>query len=431
MSVNALLDDALADSVPGRIVWVALSGGLDSSLLLTLAARACHRHARPLYALHVNHGLQAAAAGFEIHCRRLCSRLGVPLYVEHVQVESAGQGIEDAARKARYGAFSRRVRTGDTLLLAQHQTDQAETFLLAALRGSGVRGLAAMPAVRQWHGARLVRPWLAISRARLKAEAEIELLAWVEDPTNQDRRLSRNFLRQAILPRLELHWPQAVSSLAQAAKQASEADALLDELAEMDLQAAGGEPSHLMLASLLTLSRARQRLLIRYACQQLGLATPPRARLETLLEQLEARHDAQPLVAWEQGEARVWKGRLYLSAPLQALPAGWQAGWDGRSRLVTPLGTLALVAHEAPEPSLCATALCETMFEVRLRGGGEVLMIPGRGRRDLKRLLQESELPPWERKRLLIVTFQGVCVAVLRPPGEVIAQAAGWRFRPA
>ncbi|QTF92356.1 ATP-binding protein, partial [Halomonas sp. BM-2019] len=133
MSLQSAIDRALAQTPPGRCVWVALSGGLDSSLLLALAAEACRRHPRPLHALHVHHGLQAAADGFERHCRRLCSRLGVPLFVERVAVDlTAGQGLEGAARETRYAAFARRVAPGETLWLAQHRDDQAETFLLAA-----------------------------------------------------------------------------------------------------------------------------------------------------------------------------------------------------------------------------------------------------------------------------------------------------------
>src|SRR5699024_4958773 len=159
MSLQALIDDALAKTPPGRGVWVALSGGLDSALLLRLAADACRRHPRALRALHVHHGLQAAADDFERHCRRLCSRLGVPLSVARVAVDTgSGDGTEAAARRARYAAFARTVRRGERLWLAQHQDDQAETFLLAALRGSGPAGLAGMPRRREYKGIVIERP---------------------------------------------------------------------------------------------------------------------------------------------------------------------------------------------------------------------------------------------------------------------------------
>lgn len=183
MSLQSAIDRALAQTPPGCCVWVALSGGLDSALLLTLAADACRRHPRPLHALHVHHGLQDAADEFERHCRRLASRLGVPLFVERVEVDlAAGKGVEGAARQARYGAFARRVAPGETLWLAQHRDDQAETFLLAALRGSGPRGLAGMPPIRGWQGRALSRPLLGASRAELELEARRQELAWWRTP---------------------------------------------------------------------------------------------------------------------------------------------------------------------------------------------------------------------------------------------------------
>ncbi len=202
-SLQAMIDSALAQTPSGRGVWVALSGGLDSALLLTLAAEACRRHPRPLRALHVHHGLQAAGDDFERHCRRLCARLGVPLFVERAAVDAtAGQGLEGEARAARYAAFARRVPAGETLWLAQHRDDQAETFLLAALRGAGPRGLAAMPSARDLAGRRLARPLLDVTRAALEAEAARLALSWVEDPSNADTALDRNFLRHRVLPGL-------------------------------------------------------------------------------------------------------------------------------------------------------------------------------------------------------------------------------------
>ena len=419
MSLQTLVDNALAQTPPGRVVWVALSGGLDSSVLLTLATRACQRHPRALRAIHVHHGLQAAADDFEAHSRRLAAQLDVPLSVERVTVDpGCGRGLEGAAREARYAAFARCVPVGETLWLAQHRDDQAETFLLAALRGSGVRGLAAMPAGRDWQGRELGRPLLGVSRAVLEAEAERLGLAWIEDPSNADLTLDRNFLRRRVLPRLESRWPQASASLARSATLAGEADALLTELAKLDLERLGGAPERLPIAGLTGLSPARCRLLIRHACASSGLPTPPAGRLASLLGQLGARRDAEVHIAWPGAEARRWNGALYLMAPVPGMPSEWSAEWDGRGPLATPLGeaSVGLMPHSKQPVRLRVTP----------RRGGERLQLARRGSRDLKRLLQELEVPPWERQ-VLVVHHGDEVVAVMAPSLAVwLACAEGW-----
>lgn len=423
-ALQSTIDDALAETPPGRSVWIALSGGLDSSLLLTLAADACRRHPRPLRALHVHHGLQAAADAFERHCRRLASRLGVPLWVERVEVDlAAGQGLEGAARAARYAAFARRLAPGETLWLAQHADDQAETLLLAALRGSGVRGLAAMPAGRDGQEGRLARPLLGASRSDIEAEATYRGLAWVEDPSNADESLDRNFLRRRVLPLLETRWPAAGRRLARSAALAGEADGLLDELAALDLERLGGDPARLPGDALQALSAPRRRLLIRHACQRLNLPTPPARRLATLLAQLEARGDGEVRVAWPGAEARVWRGRLYLLRPVEAGPPDddgkeWPVAWDGQAPLATPWGEWGVTLRRDDGAAVC--------LRVMPRRGGERLRLAGRGRRDLKRLLQELDVPPWARGRLLVVHHGEAAVAVLSPPGRWRLVAEGW-----
>jgi len=423
MSLQRHIDDALAETPPGRCVWVALSGGLDSSLLLTLAVEAARRHPRPLRALHVHHGLQSAADDFERHCRRLCSRLGVPLHVERVAVDlDAGKGREGAAREARYAVFAQRVTPGDTLWLAQHRDDQAETFLLAALRGSGVRGLAGMAKQRAWHERQIERPLLAVSRANLEAEATQRGLAWVDDPSNDDETLDRNFLRRSVLPLLAARWPHVGGALSRSATLAGDADDLLGELAELDLERLGGEASWLPVAGLLALSAPRRRLLIRHGCHRLGLPTPPSRALETLLDQLHAHRQAEVRVAWTGAEARVWRGHLYLLMPHAALPADWQTEWDGSTPLVTPWGEMR-VALSRSESALLR-------LRVMPRRGGERLRLRDRGRRDLKRLLQELGVPPWRRGQLLVVREGETPVAVLDPVNEAwLALAEGWISR--
>ncbi|WP_232823890.1 tRNA lysidine(34) synthetase TilS [Salinicola sp. CPA57] len=414
-SLEDLVDNALARHVSGRVVWVALSGGLDSCLLLNVTVPLARRRGIELRAIHVNHGLQAAARDFESHCRELCNALAVSLTVAQVQVELQGQGLEAAARDARYRAFAEHLSAGDHLWLAQHADDQAETFLLAALRGSGVRGLAGMPSRREWRGIQIERPWLIISRSTLTQEAARRGVTWCEDPTNEDLVFDRNYLRHRLMPPLRDRWSTAVESLARSAVWLQESDGLMTELAAIDLAAAGGDPGRLPLSTLMALSGPRRRLLIRHALERLGLPSPPAARLVELERQLaEAGADRLPAILWPGAEARIWRDHLHLMAPLSAVDPAWQTIWEGHAPLATPWGVYPFELRPPPE---AATA----RLRVGLRRGGESLRLAGRGRRDLKRLLQEAGVPPWQRDRLPLVWFGEELVAVIG-----LVSAEGW-----
>ncbi|WP_404940808.1 tRNA lysidine(34) synthetase TilS [Pseudomonas chlororaphis] len=250
-----------------RSAWrIAFSGGLDSTVLLHLLAQLRQRHRLPpLTAIHVHHGLQAAADAWPEHCRTQCEALGVPLQIVAVQVQP-GASLERAAREARYAAFEEAAGGNELLLTAQHRDDQAETLLFRLLRGAGVRGLSAMPASRALGQGHLLRPLLDVSRDELERYARDHQLHWIDDPSNQDRQFSRNYLRHQVFPLLTARWPQAASSMARSAAHLREARELLDELAIIDLRAAAlgvefewlGLPS-LALAPLVGLSEARQR----------------------------------------------------------------------------------------------------------------------------------------------------------------------------
>jgi tRNA(Ile)-lysidine synthase len=225
-----LLPDPDVLPKPPQRLWVAYSGGLDSTVLLHRLA-AC---ATPgLRAAHIHHGLQPAADGWVRHCRSICRQLGVPLTVRRVRVaDDDPRGPEAAARTARYAALRALLREGDVLATAHHQDDQAETLLLRLLRGSGVAGMAAMSEWSDIGRARLWRPLLGTPRETLAAYARRNGLGWIEDPHNMEPRYARSYLRAEVLPLLRRHWPQARESLARAARLAGEAAQLLDELAD-------------------------------------------------------------------------------------------------------------------------------------------------------------------------------------------------------
>lgn len=417
--VAPFIDDLPAD----RTLWVGLSGGLDSCVLLALAADACRRRGRTLRAIHVHHGLQPAADDFARHSRALCREQGVALKVVRVNVDLAGKGIEAAARAARYQAFMDVMEPGDHLWLAQHADDQAETFWLAALRRSGVMGLAGMPIRRQQQGRVIVRPLLSVGRLALEKEAARRRLAWVEDPSNQNLSLDRNFLRHRLVPSLLERWPDALQALSASARHAGEAVSLLEEYAQEDLDRLGGDPARLPLNGLLALSRPRQRWLLGWCLRCLDLATPPGTRLDEIMSQCRARRDAEVRIHWSGGEARCWRGTLYLLADSRTTPVSLpeMPWWSGREVVVAGR-TLALVAP--PGQARC-------LLTLRARQGGERIRLEGRGRRDVKRLLQEAAVPPWQRCHIVLLWRADECVAVLdAASGAWIAVAQGWTAIP-
>ncbi|WP_236186096.1 tRNA lysidine(34) synthetase TilS [Pseudomonas juntendi] len=402
--------------------YIAFSGGLDSTVLLHLLADYARSHAAPpLRAVHVHHGLQAAADAWPARCQAVCANLGIALEVIHVQV-SPGASLEQAARDARYAAFQQTLGPGDILFTGQHRDDQAETLLLRLLRGAGLRGLAAMPGQRPLGQGSLVRPLLGCARQQLQAYAQARGLAWIDDPSNADTRFARNFLRREVMPQLQQRWPQVGQNFARAAEHLGEALGLLDELAQGDLVTAQqGAPAawpglaSLDLASLVALSPARQRNALQYWLSQ-RTRLPDTRHWAGWADLRDAAVDAQPVWRLADGQLQRSQGRIWWLSGDWLQPAAGQLAWpdpgvplplpgNGNVRLVGAAGVGGL--------------------RVGYRQGGETLAVPGRGRRDLKRLLNEQQVPHFLRSRLPLL-YQGErLLAVANLPG--LGQA-GWQL---
>ncbi len=264
---------------------VAYSGGADSTALLWACAA---RWPGQTGAIHIHHGLQAAADGFARHCESVCAALGVPLQLVQVDARHAtGESPEDAARKARYQALADAARQcgARQVLLAQHADDQVETLLLALSRGAGLPGLAAMPETFERHGMAFGRPLLGVSGPAIRAWLAEQTIAWVDDPTNANTAYTRNRIRHGLLPALEQTFPQFRETFARSTRHAAQAQALLDELATLDLQAAGDPPA---IAALRALSRARQGNALRHWLRRAHGTAASAAQLDELLDQIEA-----------------------------------------------------------------------------------------------------------------------------------------------
>lgn len=401
------LDLAALDACgPGAIV-VGLSGGLDSSVLLDALARLPDIRRRGLRALHVHHGLHAEADRWAAHCTALCERLSVPLQVDAVVVRAVGLGREGDARAARHAAFEAHLGAGEVLALAHHLDDQAETFLLRALRASGPDGLAAMSPRRRLGAGWLWRPLLALPRARLQEHAERHGIAWIEDPANRDLDLDRNFVRHRVLPVLRERWPQAAAAFARSALLSREAGDLLDAGDAAALAAVStGDPAVLEAAPLGSLPPPRRARLLRRWITALGLPPLPGWALARIYaELLAARADAVAEVEWSGAVVHAWRGRLHAGQRITPIAPDLRLEWDGRTPLPLPGGGLleTLPGVAWPEPLL-----------VTARAGGERIRLPGRTHRHLlKHALQDAGVPPWLRRSMpLLSTLDGEVLAL-------------------
>lgn len=393
-------------------VWVAFSGGLDSTALLHGAAAVRDRLPGPLQAVHIDHGLHPDSGRWGEHCRDICEKLAIPLTIRRVTVEPArGDSLEAVARAVRYGALAAFLAPSDLLLTAHHQDDQAETLLLALIRGSGVQGLAAMPVVAQLGPGRLVRPLLGYPRAALEQYARTLGLCWLDDPSNQLHAMDRNYLRHLVLPLLRARWPAVSATLARSAAHCAEAADLVDLIADRELGSlTGTRPGTLSIPGLAHLEPPLRKAVLRLWLRRSGFTVPDSAHLGRILaEVMAARPDAHPLVAWRGCEVRRYRQDLYASTPLPSVPVTQGLRWEGRLlQLPHGLGQLERLERPSGEPPRF------TPWSVRFGVPELACRPPGsRHHRPLKKLFQEVGVPPWLRPYVPLLFSAGELVGVV------------------
>ncbi|PSF05341.1 tRNA lysidine(34) synthetase TilS [Marinobacter fuscus] len=411
-----------------RKLWVALSGGLDSSLLLHVVAE---RHP-DVTALHINHQLQPNHLQTEQACRALCVHLGVPLEVRRVSVVPGRGGLELAARDARYQAFHELLQTDDLLLMAHHADDQAETVVFRLLRGTGVNGLGGMPVSRPLGAGALWRPWLGVARERLFQVATERGVSWVEDPSNQSDVHDRNYLRLEVMSGLKQRWPGLLQRIARSARACAESEQLNRRLAELQWQSCSDDRGRIELPRFASLGALERVNLVRWWIAHRGFPVPGLARWEQVLgELIEAAPDKLPELQGEGFAIRRYRQHLYLVPDFQVPETPCLLEPD------TPLcwGSSGWVLMLTPGPEWAGQACPEIRVSTR-QGGERLRLADGQPSRVLKTWLQEQGVPPWERAALPLAWGPGEGADDLVAVGDLWcserysegAHAAGWRL---
>lgn len=402
-----------------KVMWIAYSGGCDSHALLHSLVALRSQIPSEIKAIHINHGLSPLANEWEEHCREICEELSVPYTAIKVDASSKKSGSnksspEEAARHARYAEWNKLLNKDEVILLAHHQDDQAETVLLQLLRGSGVKGLAAMPAQQNFSQGLLCRPMLGFLREEIVSYAVGQHLNWIDDPSNFDTDFDRNFLRHDVVPLLESRWPSLKKTLSRTATHTAEADQLLTELAQQDWLAVQSAEK-INISSLLELDEKRQRNIVRYWLAKIcHLSLPDTVHLQRILDEvLTAVEDATPEVIWRGGEVRRFQGLLYAQQKLVEPEKDACLHWVDIEK---PLehANLRLSAILSVGRGLSQEKLRNAEITIKFRQGGESCRPVGRGHtHQLKKLFQEWQVPPWQRASVPLIYVNGELAEVV------------------
>ena len=383
-------------------------------MLLHLLYRLRNEITSELRVLHVNHGINAGALQWSRHCAAVCKGLGLELVVERIDIDRPlGTSIESWARNQRYTLLARHMQSGDLLLTAHHQQDQAETLLLQLLRGAGVKGLAAMPRLREFCGGWHVRPLLDFTRPQILSYAVQADLQWIEDDSNLDESLDRNFLRRQIWPRLQQHWPGLSRTLARVANHQAQAASLLEDLARQDLGSLRLQEGSILDNRLLqSISRPRLANLLRYWLQELALPTPNAGKLQQVIEDvIHSSYQAGPCVRWKNAEIRRYRYGVYAQTVLPEHDPDLILDWNLQESCGIPVGTLQ--ARLAQGRGIRCTAVPGEKLQIRYRKGGERLKPAGsEHHKPLKKLFQQRGILPWYRDRIPLLYAGDDLVAV-------------------
>lgn len=401
-------------------ILVAFSGGLDSSVLLhtLVTLRATQLPALQLRAVYVHHGLSMHADQWGEHCAQVCAAWQVSFQLLRVQVDVGHKGVEAAARDARYQAIARIIDTDETLLTAQHNDDQCETFFLALKRGSGPAGLASMAMEKAFAQSQQLRPLLPISRHQLADYAAKHQLTWIEDESNQDDRFDRNFLRLHIMPSLRQRWPHFPEAVARSAQLCAEQECLLDELLHSTLQSAINKEGALDIAALQNISVIKRYALLRRWLARFSMPFPAKEQLQRIWQEVAlARKDAEPVLKLGEHYIRRFRQRLYVLPLISSLKA-WRLAWNSDQPLILPesLGTLTWASMGVA----VRAARKEESVSIRFGAQGMQRIVGREHARSIKKIWQEQGIPPWQRERIPMLYYNDELIAAL---GVFITQA--------
>ncbi len=400
---------------------VAFSGGVDSTVLLHLLTRLRDQgFVSDLKAVHVHHGLSEFADHWAEYCRSICDQWNVPLTVTRVALKKEGNGLEQAARDARYRVFVDVLPAGGCLLQGHHRDDQAETILLRLFRGTGMDGVQGIPEYRTLGEGTLFRPLLTVPRAVIDAYAAVNELKHIEDDSNTDEQFSRNFLRQRLIPMIEERWPGASGRLVEFASEAGQLNERM--LLEVKLQlekCLDYRPEWLLekrplvrLDLLRKLEGHSQRLVVREWLKMQGCQPPSRDALEQIFrEVIDARIDAEPRIQISDNFvlSRYQEMLVVMDEKTELLSFSPML-WDWQKDAVLNLGGRSLVCHKElagsgkviylPQKPLLLKRRCHISSDAKFAISGR------KGRKTLKKWLQEYKVAPWLREYLPFI-FDG------------------------
>lgn len=404
--------------IPNEKIHVGFSGGLDSTLLLTMCTNLIPE--KKIIAIHVNHQLSPFAVDWQKHCESICVELGCDIVVRTVAVANSGAGVEAAARSERYRVFSEVVEDQGLLLLGHHLDDQVETFFLRLFRGSGLHGLQAIAKNSQRDHYQLIRPFLGITRSQIETLGHALNLRWIEDESNNNLDYDRNFLRHQVLPLIEQRWPQYPKRIESVIERLQEKPNYLHDL-DQQISERLSHDGGLKLVGLEQFSQAQIRALLHRWLTRQGINVPSTDRLDAIIKDvINADVDRQPEVQIGRGAIRRHGLALYwvenqgeIGEPPKVIidqPSFWQG-----------VGEVGLLSEQGQSP-LLKKGLADLNW--RLRTEGETIHPVGRSRRrDLKRLFQEYRHKPWLRDRtpLLFSGDQLIAVGDLFVDQEFVA----------